>query len=419
MEKLVRYDNGLKLIVENIPSLRSVVIGFWVATGSSAETEINNGISHFTEHVMFKGTDKMNAFEIAGSFERLGANINAFTSKECTCYFVKSIDENSEKCFSLLSDIFFDSTFPADELDKERKVILEEINMVEDSPEDICYDLLAKARYEGHPLGKTILGPSDNVKRFSGDDVKKYISETYTADKIVVSVAGNITREKADELIKKYFIGRLGNKKSGKGELLAAPIAKRHVERIKDFEQSNIAVSFPSVGFNDPKATTQATLSTLLGGAMSSRLFQRVREQLGLCYSIYSAPSAFINNGSFNIVVNISVCNTEQTLNAVIGEIKRLLKDGITEEELERSKVQLKSSCIFSQENVQTIMMSNGKLLALSGEVYDIDKRIKEIDAVTKKGVEDFAHRLFVNEGICSSYVGKPHSVDFKKILCL
>ena len=417
MEKLVRYDNGLRLIVENIPSLRSVVIGFWVATGSSKENDGNNGISHFTEHVMFKGTDKMTAFDIANSFEKLGANINAFTSKECTCYFLKTIDENAETCFSLLSDIFFDSTFPSDELDKERNVILEEINMVEDTPEDICYDLLARARYDGHPLGRTILGPSDNVKRFTANDVKKYIADNYTADRIVVSVAGNISIGKSDELVKKYFMPRLAEKKSAGNVLPAAPIAKKHVERVKDFEQSNIAISFPSVPFNDSLSTTQAVLSTLLGGAMSSRLFQRVREQLGLCYSIYSSPSAFVNNGSFNIVVNISACNTEQTLEAVIGEIKRLLKEGITDDELNRSKVQLKSSCIFSQENVQTIMMSNGKLLALRGEVYDIDKRIKEIDAVTKQGVMDFAQKLFVNNGICSSYVGKPHSVDFNKIL--
>ena len=416
MEKLVRYDNGLRLIVENIPSFRSVVTGFWVGTGSSDENDSDNGISHFTEHVMFKGTDKMSAYDIAGSFERLGANINAFTSKECTCYYAKSIDENSEKCFSLLSDIFFDSVFPAEELDKERSVILEEINMVEDSPEDICYDLLAKARYDGHPLGKTILGPAENVKRFSAEDVKKYISQRYSANNIVVSVAGNVTLEKADEFIKKYFVPRLGNNKCDNKPLFAAPIAKRHTQRIKDFEQSNIAVSFPSVGFHNPLSTTQAVLSTLFGGAMSSRLFQRVREQLGLCYSIYSSPSAFVNNGSFNIVVNISAANTERTLDAVVGEINRLLKDGITDEELERSKVQLKSSCIFSQENVQTIMMSNGKLLTLGNEIYDIDKRIKEIDAVTKGGVIEFAQKLFVNDGICSSYVGKPHNFDFDKI---
>ncbi len=288
--------------------------------------------------------------------------------------------------------------------------------MVEDSPEDICYDLLAKARYDGHPLGKTILGPAENVKRFSAEDVKKYISQRYSANNIVVSVAGNVTLEKADEFIKKYFIPRLGNNKSDNKPLSAAPIAKRHAQRIKDFEQSNIAVSFPSVGFHNPLSTTQAVLSTLFGGAMSSRLFQRVREQLGLCYSIYSSPSAFVNNGSFNIVVNISAANTERTLDAVVGEINRLLKDGITDDELERSKVQLKSSCIFSQENVQTIMMSNGKLLTLGNEIYDIDKRIKEIDAVTKGGVIEFAQKLFVNDGICSSYVGKPHNFDFDKI---
>lgn len=417
MGKLIEYDNGLRVIVEHIPSFRSAVIGFWVATGSSNEDESNNGISHFTEHVMFKGTDKLSAFDIADSFEHLGANINAFTSKECTCYYLKTIDENTEKCFSLLSDIFFDSTFPADELDKERNVILEEINMVEDSPEDICYDLLASARYGSHPLGKTILGPGENVKRFTGTDVKKYMSQRYTADNIVVSLAGNVTDKQADEFVNKYFMGRLNCNKGATEKLKKANSARRHAERIKDFEQSNIAISFPSVPFNDPLSTTQAVLSTLFGGAMSSRLFQRVREQLGLCYSIYTAPSSFVGNGSFNIVVNISAQNTQKTLDAIIDEIKRLLKDGVTDEELSRSKMQLKSSCIFSQENVQSIMLSNGKLLALTGEIYDIDKRIREIDAVTKQGVMDFSEKLFKFDAVCSAYVGKDHGVDFNKML--
>lgn len=416
MEKFVKYDNGLRLVVENYPGLRSVAMGFWVAAGSSRENAENNGISHFTEHVMFKGTDKMNAYEIAGSFEYLGANINAFTSKECTCYYLKSIDENAEKCFSLLSDIFFDSAFPDEELDKERNVIIEEINMVEDSPEDICYDLLAKARFGEHPLGRTILGPQDNVRRFKSEDVKKYISEKYCSDRIVISIAGNITLKQADSYIRKYVLPRMKINKLPNERLSVAPTAKKHVERIKDFEQSNIALSFPSIGFNNPQSTTQAVLSTILGGSMSSRLFQRVREQLGLCYSIYSAPSSFINNGAFNIVVSISACNTRKTTDAILEEIKLFLRGGITDDELSRAKTQLKSSCIFSQENVQTVMMSYGKLMTLCDEIYDIDKRINDIDAVTKDGVMEFAEKLFENDGLCTAYVGKPHDVDFDKL---
>ncbi len=417
MEKVIRYPNGLRLIVENIPALRAVSAGIWVATGSAKENSANNGISHFTEHMLFKGTDKLCAFEIADKFEAMGANINAFTSKEVTCYYFKAIDEYAADCFSMLSHIFFDSTFPEDELDKERKVILEEINMVEDSPEDICFDLMSDSLYGDTSLGRTILGPADNVRRFKKADIDKYMGENYCADNIVISIAGNVTLKQADKLVQKYVMPKICDKAKNKQALENIEVKRSHKERIKDFEQSNIAVSIPSLPFNDPLSMRQAVLNTILGGAMSSRLFQRVREELGLAYSIYSSPSAYTNNGSFNIVVNISVQNTEQTLNAIVEEVKRMNESGISEDELKKAKTQLKSASIFSQENVQSIMTSNGKLLAVGDEVYDIDKRIKQIDDVKSSDVIEFSRNLFSKDNICSAYVGKKHGVDINGLL--
>ncbi|MDR2201910.1 MAG: insulinase family protein [Clostridiales bacterium] len=418
MAELIRYDNGLRLILERLPSVRSAVTGIWVGAGSCDESDGDNGISHFTEHMMFKGTDKLSAFEIAESFERLGANINAFTGKECTCYYVKSIDEHAEKCFGLLAHIFFDSTFPDAEIVRERKVVEEEINMVEDAPEEICYDLLAKSLYGAHPLGKTILGPKENVRRFTGMDAASYTAKKYRPDNMVVAVAGNVTAAQADGFVKKYILTREAAD--------CAPAAKRkkiknvfkrtHTERISDnFEQANIGIGFPSLGFNDPQSTVQGVLSTVLGGSMSSRLFQRVREELGLCYSIYTAPSAYTANGSFNILVNISARNTAQTLDAIFCELKRFLKEGVTPDELARAKNQLKSACIFAQESVQTVMSSSGKLLTLADEPYEIDKKLREIDAVTADAITALANGLFTKKEIASAYVGKAHGVNVEK----
>lgn len=412
MNRVITYDNGLRAVVYNVAGVRSVSSGFWVGVGSGLETAETNGISHFTEHMMFKGTDKLSPFDIANKFESFGANVNAFTSKEATCFYVKSIDEYSESCFSLLSEILYESTFPPVELDKERKVIVEEINMVEDSPEDICYDEIAAAVYGNNGLGRTILGPIDNVLKFNKSDVDNFMSEFYTPENTVIAFAGNITDREADRLVKKYVLPRL---KSGYPEIPRAENAfefRRYRERIKPFEQSNIALAFPSLPFGDKDFTIQAVLNVILGGGMSSRLFQSVREQQGLAYSVYSAPNGYKDIGTLNIYLNISEKNTLKSLEAVKKELDGVKTDGITDEELDRTKVQLKSALIFSGEAVQSVMSSCGKLLLLKGELYDVDKRIAEIDSVTKKQVNDYAKAVLDYSRLNAAYVGKKTDAD-------
>lgn len=416
MTKILTYENGLRVAVCRVPGVRSVASGFWIGVGSGYENAANNGISHFTEHVNFKGTDKYSAFDISNRFEHFGANFNAFTGKECTCYYVKSVDEYSDGCFELLSDLVLDSVFPPEELDKERKVIVEEINMVEDTPEDICYDEIATAMYGETGLGKTILGPVENVLSFKKADVDGFVSEYYSPKNTVITFSGNITEEQADRLVKSYVLPRYKSAYSETADEKDCFKSRVYRERIKDFEQSNIALAFPSVSFSDKAFTAQAALNVIVGGGMSSRLFQSIREQKGLAYSVFSSPSAYKNIGSFNIYLNISKVNTQKAVEAVKRELDELKKNGITDDELDRTKVQLKSGLVFAGESVQSIMNSCGKQLLLSGKAYDIDERIAEIDALTKKQIDDFAAEVFDYSKICAAYVGKAVNVDLLEI---
>lgn len=412
MTELLKYDNGLRVVVNTVRGVRSVASGFWVGVGSAYESDENNGISHFTEHVTFKGTDDLSAFDIAHRFESYGAAFNAFTSKECTCYYAKSIDEYAENCFALLGEILLRSVYDDGELDKERKVIVEEINMVEDTPEDICYDELAAATYGNANLGKTILGPIGNVKKFRHDDVKKFTDKYYVSGNIVIAFAGNITTGQADELVKKYVMPYI--KAGDRATLYSLPDrnARKCGMRIKDFEQANLALFFPSVSAFAPEASVCALTSVAFGGGMSSRLFQSVRERKGLAYSVYSSPSAYKETGAFNIYLNISEENTDKVLSAVREEIDLLTDKGLTEEELERSKVQLKSSLVFSGENVQSVMSSSGKAMLGNDEIYDFDKKIAQIDAVTPSDVIDYVRKTFDYSKMNAAYVGKKTKAD-------
>lgn len=412
MTELLKYDNGLRVVVNTVRGVRSVASGFWVGVGSAYESDENNGLSHFTEHVTFKGTDDLSAFDIAHRFESYGAAFNAFTSKECTCYYAKSIDEYAENCFALLGEILLRSVYDDGELDKERKVIVEEINMVEDTPEDICYDELAAATYGNANLGKTILGPIGNVKKFRHDDVKKFTDKYYVSGNIVIAFAGNITTGQADELVKKYVMPYI--KAGDRATLYSLPDrnARKCGMRIKDFEQANLALFFPSVSAFATEASVCALTSVAFGGGMSSRLFQSVRERKGLAYSVYSSPSAYKETGAFNIYLNISEENTDKVLSAVREEIDLLTDKGLTEEELERSKVQLKSSLVFSGENVQSVMSSSGKAMLGNDEIYDFDKKIAQIDAVTPSDVIDYVRKTFDYSKMNAAYVGKKTNAD-------
>lgn len=407
MAKLLKYDNGLRVCVVTLP-IRSVMTGIWVGTGSRYEEKDDNGISHFTEHVMFKGTKKMNTYEIANAFESYGALVNAFTSKESTCYYYKCIDKYNEECFRLLSEIFFKSTFPEDELDKERKVIVEEINMVEDAPDEICSDLMFSAAYGDGPLGRTILGLKSNVMRFKGDDVREYMKKRYTPDNTVIVLAGNVSESDADRLVKKYAIDCFCGVKKTECRKDNVFQCNNQIIREKDTEQTNIVLAYPTVGLSDEREIIiQSLLSCLFGGGMSSRLFQSVREKQGLAYSIYTMPTAYSDVGAFTICLNNSPENTRRALESVKNEVELLLDKGITDEELARSKVQMVSSLAFSEESVQSQMMSFGKGLICTDKMFDINKKITMTESIEKEEIERFARKYFRKDKLSAAYVGK------------
>ena len=270
------FDNGLRLVVTKIEGLLSVTAGVMVKTGSVNEEDFENGISHYIEHGLFKGTTNRTAFEISDRIDSIGAQINAFTSKELTCYYTKSTSERFEDSLEVLSDIFFNATFDDAEMKKEKGVIIEEINMCEDTPEDLLLDMLAESYYGKEGFGRTILGSIKNVSSFTKSDVKRYMDKYYTADNVVISVAGNVDEQKVADLVEKYFANHFNRTKS-QPQFLTKSTHYMHKYKVKKIEQTHIGLAMQGLSVNDPKVDAFNIASTILGGGMSSRLFQTIR----------------------------------------------------------------------------------------------------------------------------------------------
>ncbi len=419
MAELKQYKNGLRLCVQTVPSVRSVAVGIMVGVGSENEDSSTNGLSHLVEHMMFKGTSDMNPYQIASRFEDIGASINAFTSKASTCYYFKVVDKYLKDSFALLCELFYQSTFPEEELIREKNVVIEEINMGEDSPEDICYDLLAEAAYGKSGLGRCVIGTKENVANFTQNDIKTHISKYYVSHNTVICFVGNITLEQADELVSQFALIHYGEEELPPEKPKAIWTTPSVIVRIKDFEQSNLSFAYPSVSSKDSRADDQTILSVLMGGGMSSRLFQSVREKEGLAYSIYTSPVAYANTGYFSFNVNYSVDNTEKVCLACKKEIDLLRKDGVTAEEVERAKIQLISSLVFSQENVQSVMLSQCRWLLGRGSdlPYDINEMIASIERRTVESVNEMVRAYFDDTRLFASYVGKDPRTDVFKLL--
>ena len=400
-----QFNNGLRLIVNRMEGLMSASIGVLVKTGSCNESASENGISHFIEHVMFKGTEKRTAFEISDHIDRIGAQINAFTSKEMTCYYTKSTGEHVEDSLEILSDIFFSSKFDKEELEKEKGVIIEEINMSEDTPEDICLDLLSKAYYGDNGLGQTILGPTKNIKRFSQNDVKKYMQKFYTADNVVISLAGDVDPQKSIKLVEDYFANKFNYFKSDK-QVDTAISQPQQLYKSKKIEQSHIGFAMNGYTADHKLADAFSIANIILGGGMSSRLFQKIREELGLCYSIYSYASQYKDNGLLEIYAGVNTAYRDLAVNAIAEEVKKLKKNGITEQEFYRGKEQIKSAFIYSRESTASQMLLYGKYLMFLGQEYDYQKRIKEIENVSIKDVNQAIEGSFEIDKSATATVG-------------
>lgn len=416
MDRIYKFSNGLRLALCPMEHTRSVAIGVFVAAGAVNEDKARSGISHFTEHMLFKGTEKRSAFDIANEMESVGAQINAFTARHMTCYYTISTDEHTEHCMEMLSDIFFNSTLLDCEIDKERKVILEEISRDEDDPEDVCTEGLASVFYGDTPMGRPILGSRENVKGFKSQDIKAYMQEYYVPQNTVISIAGSFKIEEAVKLASKYFECNFKNLITPV-EPEVTPTYSASFKKVKPTEQANIAFAFPSYTFSHAKREVVSLISNVFGGGMSSRLFQNVRERHGLAYDVYSLVSVDKYNGSFSIYVGTNPKTAGKASVAIKEEIDRLIEGGISDSEFNKGIQQLKTNLVLGSESSLSLMRANGRNMIMTGEMFDVDKRLDAIDSITQDDVNEAISKIFDYDKVAASYVGPESDADVYEII--
>jgi len=385
-------QNGLRVVVENIPTCRSVSFGIWVRTGSRYETPEDNGISHFIEHMLFKGTDKRSAKDIADLFDGIGGNVNAFTSKEYTCYFAKVLDQHLPIAVEALADMFFRSRFDQEELDKEKNVILEEIAMYEDTPDDKVHDEASRAAYGDHSLAYSILGLKERLVAMGPDDLRSYMDGHYRIDNTVIAVAGNVEDQRVIALLEEHF-GSFS--RQGESTTLAMPTFRGdYLFHKKKTEQNHLCLSFPGCSISDPQLYAMVLLNNAVGGGMSSRLFQEIREKRGLAYSVYSYHTSFADTGIFTVYAGTAPKQTKDVLDLTMEQLGELADKGLTDIELHRGKEQLKGSLILSLESTSSRMNRIGKNELMLGRHYTLDEMLERIDAVTMADIRDVTSRI-------------------------
>ncbi|MED3646218.1 pitrilysin family protein [Halalkalibacterium halodurans] len=391
MINTMTLDNGVRIITEKMSTVRSVSIGIWVGTGSRHESAEENGISHFLEHMFFKGTNTRSAQEIAEFFDSIGGQVNAFTSKEYTCYYAKVLDDHAGQAIDTLSDMFFHSTFQKEELEKERKVVFEEINMVDDTPDDIVHDLLSSATYGKHSLGYPILGTVETLNSFNEGMLRHYMDRFYTGDYVVISVAGNVHDELIDK-IKETFSQVKPTTYNYQGE--KPMFLPNRIVRKKETEQAHLCLGYPGLPIGDKDVYALVLLNNVLGGSMSSRLFQDIREKRGLCYSVFSYHSSFRDSGMLTIYAGTGHDQLDDLVYSIQETTSALAEKGLTEKELENGKEQLKGSLMLSLESTNSRMSRNGKNELLLKKHRSLDEMIEQINAVQKQDVSRLAKIL-------------------------
>lgn len=384
--------NGLRVVLEKVPAVRSVTIGIWILTGSRHEHAEINGISHFLEHMFFKGTKTRTAQDIAEEFDAIGGQVNAFTSKEYTCLYAKVVDTYKYKALDILADMYFHSQFQEEEMEKEKKVVYEEIKMYEDTPDDLVHDLLAKAAYGSHPLGLPILGTEEKLATFTPKMLEDYIHLRYTPDNVVISVAGNVDTSFI-QTVETYF-GSYTFTKSSK--TLAKPtFLGEKMERYKDTEQVHLCLGYNGLAVHEAAIYSLIIMNNVLGGSMSSRLFQDVREKKGLAYSVFSYHSSFMDSGLLTIYAGTAKNQSEQLLHVIQETIDKFITKGLSDKELQSSKEQLKGSLLLSLESTTSRMSRNGKNELILKEHYTLDELVEMIDDVNHTQIQQVMDIVF------------------------
>ncbi len=398
-------DNGIRVVTEHIPYVNSVSIGVWIANGSRNESLEESGMSHFIEHMLFKGTYKRSSKEIAESIEDIGGQLNAFTGKESTCFYAKVLDSHIDIAIDVLSDMLLNSKISNEDIEKEKGVVLEEISMYEDSPEDLAADLLIKASWPKSSIGYPILGLNDTLKEFNREKILDYMNKHYSPDNTVISVAGNFNREKLFKLLSEKF-GSWTNK--GINSNYDKPtLNKSTLIKQKDIEQVHICLGLNGIEIGNDDIYTLLAINNIFGGGTSSRLFQRVREEKGLAYSIYSYPSSYKNTGIFSIYAGINMQNFYDAISIIKNKIENLTDKGIDEIQLEKSKEQLKGNYILGLESTSSRMFGIGKSELITNKVHEPAEILQKINDVTMKDVERVIDNVFGDGIISGSIVGK------------
>ncbi|SEF46013.1 Predicted Zn-dependent peptidase [Caloramator fervidus] len=406
MLKKLTLKNGIRVVYEKIPYVNSITIGIWVGSGSRLENKNNNGVSHFIEHMMFKGTQNRTAKRIAEEIEELGGQINAFTGKEATCYYVKLLDEHYETGIEVLSDMILNPKFSSEDIEKEKGVIIEEINMYEDSPEDLVFDLLSMATWGNDSLALPILGYENTVKSISREVILDYYNKTYNPSNIVISFTGNFDEDKILELICEKF--ETWNSVNNIQIEYSYPNINNEIKvKNKDIEQVHVALTLEGIELGNDKLYTLLAINNYFGGGTSSRLFQKLREEYGYVYTIYSFTSAYKNKGMFNIQFALNKAYLEKSLVLITHEIVDILKNKMSDVQITKAKEQLKGSYILGLESVSSRMFSIGKSELMLNKVFEPKEVLNKIESITKDEFYEVIDLVFKNGFLSAALVGR------------
>jgi predicted Zn-dependent peptidase len=398
-------SNGLTLITEEMKHIRSISIGIWVKTGSRDEDREWNGISHFVEHMVFKGTQHRSAEEIARQVDSIGGNIDAFTAKECVSFSMKVLDEHLPIALDVLGDLVLNPVFDDQDIKRERGVILEEIKMDEDNPDYLVHEIFTQNFWKDHPLGRPILGTRDTVKRFERPPVFDFYSHRFIPGNVIITAAGNLNHERFVELVSQHFEKM---KPATNGFHSAPPkiVPKIVLRNKKSLEQVQICVGVPSYPITHEKRHSSYILNTLLGGGMSSRLFQNIRERQGLAYAIYSDLNPYRDTGCLSIYAGTSRESAVKVVECVVSEFQKLKSELVSADELQRAKDQLKGSLMLSLESSTARMSNLARQEMYFDRFYGLDELIEKIQAVTAEELKDLANYFFKTENIAVTVLG-------------
>lgn len=396
--------NGIRIVTKKIPYVRSVSLGMWVNTGARDETPTENGLSHFIEHMIFKGTRRRSAYQIAKEFDAIGGQNNAFTSMENTCYYAKVMDTHLDTMTDILLDTFLNSVFDAAEVERERTVILQEIGMVEDTPDEHIHILSGNTFWGDHPLGRSVLGAREKLLAFNPDHLKGFFHRFYQPDRMVVSASGNIEHDRLVELMGPA----LSSIKPGEGFPERFPPTGRSLveTHYRQLEQTHICAGTPGLSITDPKRFAFSLMNTILGGNMSSRLFQEIRERHGLAYSVYSFTSPHVDTGMFGVYAGVDPKRAVEATALVLKELKKVKEKQVDQAELDDAKEFTKGSLFLASESIDNQMVRLAQNEMHYNEYIPLESVVKNIDAVTPEEIQDLANELFKADQLALTLLG-------------